>query len=791
MSHPRRTRMNTLARWTLASVCLGCLSIGTASPASSADDPPPGARVLAGLALDEALRDLEKQGLRIVWSDRFVLPSMRVEREPESTDPRGMLDELLAAHGLRAEARASGTLVVLRDPRSAEPESSLDAAAYFEESIVVRSSEQSLLREQPVAPLAMSRSDIEILPHLGGDLFRALSLLPGLTSNDVSAAFSIHGGRRDEVQVILDGQELFETFHLADFDSALSIVSAEWLDQANLSTGGFPARRGDRMSGVLDMTTTSVDDASRTDLSLSLLTATAGRASRFADGRGHWLATARLGSIELANRLLGSEDPRFWDLFAKAEYRIGDRNSVRAHLLRAEDALDFLDQREDEVERLDTDYVSNYLWLSHQLTIGRRFLVESRIAQSRIDRDRFGFEDEEEQAFEVRDLRDLDILGFEHTWLFGARQDRTFEWGVVARRFDARYDYRSDIAREIVLDSPAATPNGFRALRGDFRGDHLGLWSSARLTPLDPLTLEIGLRFDRHTLTDDSLLSPRVSAAWRLADTSVLRASWGHFHQSHRANELQIEDGETRFFRAERSEHWVLGFEHQFGGTTGTGGGLRAFRIEAYQRRIRDPRPRFENLLEPINRFPEAELDRIRIEPESSLARGIEIAIRGAAGRRIDWWMNYAYATVRDRIGGGDVRRRIDQPHTLNADVNVALGRHWNLNLAARVRSGWLTTPVMLEIDGAEEGGEVSLRTTLGPLNSQRLPTYHRLDLRASRRWQRRNGTLTFFVDIQNVYDRQNLAGFDLALDTDEMILEIDPEEWTGILPSVGLRWSF
>ena len=40
---------------------------------------------------------------------------------------------------------------------------------------------------------------------------------------------------------------------------------------------------------------------------------------------------------------------------------------------------------------------------------------------------------------------------------------------------------------------------------------------------------------------------------------------WGHYHQSQRAYELMVEDGDTRFYPAERSEHWVAGFEHLFG----------------------------------------------------------------------------------------------------------------------------------------------------------------------------------------------------------------------------------
>ena len=80
--------------------------------------------------------------------------------------------------------------------------------------------------------------------------------------------------------------------------------------------------------------------------------------------------------------------------------------------------------------------------------------------------------------------------------------------------------------------------------------------------------------------------------------------------------------------------------------------------------------------------------------------------------------------------------------------------------MAWRFQTGWPTTPLTLEqIVG--EGGQTELVPVLGPLNSERLPNYHRLDFRVSRYWQARWGSLTVFADIQNLYNRENVAGFE------------------------------
>ena len=51
-------------------------------------------------------------------------------------------------------------------------------------------------------------------------------------------------------------------------------------------------------------------------------------------------------------------------------------------------------------------------------------------------------------------------------------------------------------------------------------------------------------------------------------------------------------------------------------------------------------------------------------------------------------------------------------------------------------------------------------------------------------------GRLNLYIDLQNVYDRGNVAGFDFEVD-EEVGLMGQAEEWAGFLPSAGVRWTF
>ena len=693
-------------------------------------------------------------------------------------------------HGI--EVRSRGATQILFE---------LDPAPVTRDEIMVVPSRVSLLREGPVSGIDLGRDDILALPHLGDDIFRAFTLLPGIAGEEASAQFSVRGGRPDEVLVLLDRFELFEAYHLKDYSSAVSIVPPRALREVNLLTGGFPAEYGDRMSGVLDMTTLDADRR-RTQLGVSAVTAEVAGAGPLAGGEGSWLGSLRRSTLDLTFKVFKiDERPSYWDVFAKVDRNLRPGRSFGLRILHSDDKLDNLIFDPDTNEDYDTAYDNSYVWLAHQEILGARLFVDTVVSAGRVRRDRGGIETEldeenEGEGFFLRDQRRLDALGLKQDWNAERGGRHSLKWGFDIRRLETDYDYLNQRQLDDPLAEIRSEPRtGTTRLVETFRGDQYGLYFSDQMRLADPLTLELGLRYDEHELTDDRHFSPRFNLLWTLDEASSLRLAWGFFYQSQRPYELQVEDGESTFAGAESTEHRVLGYERRF--HLGQEGSPLFLRIEAYQREVRDPRVRYENIFEPITIFPEIEADRYKIVPEHSSAWGIELLLRGTGRRGIKWWLSYAYARTRDRIGGRWVPRRIDQPHTLNLDVDLPLGEHWHLNLAWRYHTGWPTTAFSGRLEEDDEG-EVEEILELGPINGERLSSYHRLDLRASREWQRRKGRLGFFFDVQNLYDRRNQAGFDVEFEfgdapREDGTIEVTTIEeiWGGLRPSIGITWEF
>ena len=182
------------------------------------------------------------------------------------------------------------------------------------------------------------------------------------------------------------------------------------------------------------------------------------------------------------------------------------------------------------------------------------------------------------------------------------------------------------ISTRIGLASRSSTAIGFWVLVFDTTkidlepsGNKLGLYLSTRMRLFQPLTTEIGLRYDRASWTDDKKISPRLNLVYALTSQTSLRVGWGKFYQSQGIHELQVQDGDQEFYPATLAKHRVIGFEQRFN----SGVNLR---VEAYEKEISSRRPRYQNLSNQLEAFPEVEEDRIRLQPESGKSKGIEFS---------------------------------------------------------------------------------------------------------------------------------------------------------------------
>ncbi len=671
-------------------------------------------------------------------------------------------------------------------PALASAEPAAEPATIKLEKFVVTPSRFDVSQQFVAGGASLTANDIEGLPQLGEDLYRTIARLPGLAADDFTAKFWVRGAPNSQVLARFDGVDLIEPFHMKDVDGALSIVDLPSISRLDLVTGGFTAEYGDRLAAVLTMETTGGNNLPRrTSLGLSLSSLRAASQGAFAEGRGHWLVNARRGYPNLALKLQGRDDevdPVYYDFNAKLAYSPNPYHTFSLHVLHADDTLKVHKNGDPD---LNSRYGSDYVWGRWQGRFGDHLSGEAVLAYTHLDWHRRGLGLYDQRfALDLRDDRELDLVSLRQDWSLTLTEKALVRAGFEVQSASASYRY--DLERDQSVVSSGVQSTVRRSLHSALspERDVGGAYTTLRLQPLAMLVVEPGLRFDRRDQTGSGEVSPRFNAALTLRRTT-LRAAWGIYRQSQGVHELAIEDGDTKFHRSEQAEHRVLGIEQVLSA------GL-ALRIEAYERRSTRLRPHWENLDNSYDIFPEAQSDRARFDPSEGNARGVEFLLQQRVGPRFNWNASYAFARAEETVAGLSVPRPRDQRHTFYADASYAPNSAWRFSAAWQFHTGWPVTAFNYNLVTLTNGRRVTVASP-GPAYGERLPDYHRLDLRATRRWQLKRSEVRAYLDIFNAYDRVNSYGSinDVTVQGTNVTVTQRPRELLPFLPSIGAAWDF
>lgn len=665
-------------------------------------------------------------------------------------------------------------------------EISLEADTRLEEVVVV-SSRYALQRAEGTSVHTLTARDFEQVPELGDDALRVANRLPGMASIGLSARPHVRGGLQDETLVLFNDVELLEPFHLKDFQSMFSGFNPSVIESVDVYTGGFPARYGDRMSGVMDIAPSEQVDGFGADLQLSFLTASAALVGTTSSGRGNWAFSARRGNLDLLLDVLDptAGTPRYSDYFGSFSYQLAPATRIETGFIYYDDDVELKDVDEGDGELARSFYRNAYGWLQFHQQWSPRMDSSTVLSYGSISNDRDGFiadDDLEEGNSQLEDRRRFKLWHLGHRQFLDLSDRMSLEFGGRLNYQEGSYDTLAVIERGVLAELLGLPLVEVRRVDRSPKGTSGGVYGSLKYRPREWLSMEAGLRWDYQDYGEqfEQQTSPRLSLLLDLGDQTHLRLSAGRFYQAEQIHELQAADGVDRFQPAQYSDHYIVGLQHRFGES-----GLR-LRFEAFHKRIRDPKRRFENVFNPLILMPELASDRIAVEPERARARGLEASFDYRITPELDTWLAYTHAYADDRLDDRWVKRGWDQRHTVSAGMAWQPGR-WSLSAAVLWHSGWQTTRLPSRVDE----GEVPTLTR----NNDRLPNYLSFDLRIARRWDWENQSLTAFFELTNAFDRENVGGYEYDVEEDEVnggfLLPAETVTLLPRIPSLGIRWTF
>ena len=629
------------------------------------------------------------------------------------------------------------------------------------------------IREDTEVLHELTRQEMERFPLIDNDVSRAAHAFPGVVANDFSARFEVRGGDKDEVLVRLDGLELYEPYHLQDFGGAISSIDLGLVRQANLLTGGFSAAYGDRLSAVYEISTRKARrDRVHADVGIDLVNAHAILEGPV--GEGSWILTARRGYIDLVLALMDSDEelnPRYTDVFVKLEHPLSGKD-----ILTFESLLGF---DENEIHEDATDLISEYnnrvSWLRwrrlwHEGLFSDTFFFLGAFDQDKREGDWFDLPASAVPSPELageRDERHLDYLGWQADVHATLGKSHAAQLGAIWRWSKGEYDY---FFRDEIDEEPIQTQLDATDWNWDLRAYVQDEWQVT-----SRVALNAGLRWLYQNDNQESALGPRIAVAFRPEQRWLVRFAWGLYHQPVDRLHLPVQAGQAEVARPEEAQHWVLSMEHQPREHT-------SLRAEGYYK----PMEHLVGFIRDAGRK-----NQLFVVPDRGEAWGGELFATHALSDHLSFSLGYAYSQAHASRGDQEFPRDTDQRHALSLASRHALSESTSLYVNWRFHTG---TPYTESTFEYSPGIDTWYRVD-GELNTERLPSYHSLDIRLTKNARYRSWGFQWYFQILNLYNRGNIheITYERVLDDAGKMVGYEEmqENLLPIVPTLGMNVTF
>ena len=589
--------------------------------------------------------------------------------------------------------------------------------------------------------------EIKRIPGSAGDALRALQALPGIgVANDFDGQLYIRGGSPDDNRFYLDRAPLFYPYH---FGGLVSTINSEVLNRIDIYAGGFGAEFGADAQAVIDIySRRGREDRVGGKFNLNLLYSE-GLLEGPIGSRGAWYLAGRRSYIDLFPIEVAriTAFPRFWDYQAKVSYDFSDKHQFNVKAFAADDVMGFklgladveydptLSGRLDleghfDVQAVDfrstlTDRLTSHLSISRAryfqaFSFGRGLFLRLEPVQHEL---------REDLAYRLNPKHRLESGLFLSTtqWngsaFFPRRPDEGDPKGSESQYFTFEEKIAADFEQR------------FNFIEGYLQN---------RYEPLAFLSVTLGLRLDYFNLTNRVSVGPRGSLRLKMPGGSELRFAYGRYEISPYPWQIAPGYGNPDL-KENTAVHYILELEREISPQT-------RFKVAGYQKNFRDMITRDQSV---------GYLNQGR-----GFARGVELSLKHRAGDRFFSWANYAYSVSKreDRPGEPERLYSFDQTHVATLIASCMLTSTWEIGAKWQYRTGNPYTPVI--------GAEIVTHPLTGlphyvPIydesetNSERVPPFHRLDLRISKSFIYQLWRWGIFLELLNAYNRKNVLDID------------------------------
>jgi len=731
------------------------------------------------------------------------------------TNPYGFYSVTVPAGKYTIEYRFAGFETVTREVNLTEnlrvDVELVEAQTELEEVVVIGEAENANVTELAMSVEKIDMRTMKKMPALLGevDVIRNIQLLPGVsTVGEGASGFNVRGGGVGQNLVLLDQAPVYNSSHLFGL---FSVFNPDAVSDVQLYKGGIPAQYGGRIASILDVrmkegNSKNFEGSGGVGLIFSRI---ALEAPLIKDKASFIVAGRRSYADILAAPVLNGERLFFYDLTAKANYNINDKNRLFVSGYFGRDQFNF-------------DANQGFSWGNATATVRWNSLINDKLffnltgVYSDYDYS-ISFSDSDDDSFNWKsNIRTTNIRP-EFTYFINPKNELTFGADVVRYSFspaeatavsggentDISLDDKNSLESSIFIANKQEISSRLSLEYGLRFSTFLYLapttvyeFGDAPAGQRKPVT-DVEEINDNEVVKDWYNFEPRFSLRYQLSQNSSIKASYNRMVQyihllsnTTASIPLDVWTPSTNNLDPQIGDQFALGYFRNFKDNT-----IEAS-IEGYYRDTRNQLDYIDGADLLLNSLFEGD-----VLSGKGRAYGMELMVKKNGGK-INGWASYTLGRTElqvDGINGGEwYPTRFDQTHNLKVVGFYELNERMSFSANFTFTTG---TPSTFPSSRYTVQGYTIPHNDNASRNDVRIPDYHRLDLSLtlySKKENRRSKRNYWVFSLYNVYAREN--PFSIYFSTSDaapspgFLPETNATQFSvlgSILPSVSYNFNF
>ncbi len=602
-----------------------------------------------------------------------------------------------------------------------------------------------------VSANTLSPEEIRRAPGAAEDVQRLVQALPGVTTaTDSRNDLIVRGGSPFENFVMIDGIEVPNVNHFGTQGASggpIGMINTDFLNNVTFSSGGFPAKYGDKLSSTMDI---SYRDGDRNKFTgkfdLGIAGAGVDIEGPIQKDKSSFLFSARKSYLDLIFSSTGlTAIPKYSNFNFKATYNLSTQHKLEVLDLAGIDNIEIksLDNKDDpQVNNTLYSGWQNISGLMDKWLIGQNTYLQTSLSHTiydkKIDVDSLG-------TVHFRNHSDDQELVLRSDFFHRFTPTDLLEAGFTVRQISNR----NDLYSYQTIDAFGKYAKGL-TYNATAKAKKYGAFVEYNKEVFNVLTLTPSLRYDYFDyLNDPSVVSPRLAASYEIVQNLKFNAAYGIYHQAPPLIWL-VADSRNKDLKQMKAKHIVAGIEYYPSPDV-------KITVEAYQKDYSDyaasvlnPEVSYANS---GTEYGTAGLEYLKSE-STGKAKGIELFIQKKLTDKLYGMMNYSYSDIKFKALDGIERpSSFDYRNVFTLIIGYRFSEDFEVSGKYRYMGGRPYTPFNEQLSTQFNQSIFDFTR----YNGARFTAYQRFDIRADWRYEFNGWNLVTFLDLENTLNTRNI----------------------------------